>query len=285
MRGKSKAYCIIADDGHHYVAKQADVASRRLLINECVGNVIHRLLGVTTPEVRRLQIPTAHFLPDNLGTLRPGCHFASQMPADPRRTSLWDFLPGTLGTRVINQPEFDVVVAADIWLSNAAVRQAVYVRDQRHEQHYFRAYFVDNDELLSGPVWSVEGLYFQARKLDALFFRRLPTQDSLMDAVDRIMTLDINTIYEKTLALGNCWILDGDEKAFLEAMAQLDQKRRKLPELVTQYLDCLRTCVGSRPLLPTASSCRGGSSLDERQPEGHRKQSRWLKSSDFRPLG
>src|SRR5258705_11166476 len=67
MRGGAQAHLIEAADGHYYVVKFLNNPQhRRILINEWIGSVFLRYLGISTPTAAGIRV-TQTFLDENPG--------------------------------------------------------------------------------------------------------------------------------------------------------------------------------------------------------------------------
>src|SRR5262249_38718642 len=137
VRGKSQAHLIEADDDSFYVVKFVNNPQhRRTLVNEFVAGRILSHLNLSTPEFRIVSI-TSDFLnqtPDLCVTvdgtrhpIPPGGHFGSRYPGTPDHTRVYDFLPDSLFSRVMNTEEFRGALVVDRWLANSDHRQAIFV--------------------------------------------------------------------------------------------------------------------------------------------------------------
>jgi hypothetical protein len=83
---------------------------------------------------------------------RPGLHFGSALPCDPRQQSIFDFVPKTAVSEMENADHFIGALVADLWLSNTDMRQAVY---SRSSAGHWQATFIDNNMCLGGPDWQL----------------------------------------------------------------------------------------------------------------------------------
>ena len=65
MRGGAQAHLIEAADGHYYVVKFLNNPQhRRILVNEWIGSVFLRYLGISTPAAAVIRV-TQTFLDEN----------------------------------------------------------------------------------------------------------------------------------------------------------------------------------------------------------------------------
>jgi len=101
MRGGSQSHLMRCSDGHYYVVKfQNNPQDRRVLVNELLGTLLARLLGLptATPEVVcvcdeliRLTPELCIELPRSRVPCQSGPQFGSRYVGDPRRHVAFDF--------------------------------------------------------------------------------------------------------------------------------------------------------------------------------------------------
>lgn len=244
MRGKSRSVLTLGRDQNYYVVKEAgDMARNRKLVNECLGHVVLKALSVTTPDITTVRVCDAdalrlysgHHLIGN--SLSAGLHFGSRLPRDPRHSTIYDFLPKKLLPAVCNPQEFASVFAMDVWLCNAATRQQVFVFEpQPDDFRKIRAYFIDNEAILSGAYWSVEELNVHARFQDSTFLHALRTGESCFEAVKAIDGLNMDLIAHRAISLSRPWLSRDEESRFVQRLQQLAENRMRLGYLVETIL-------------------------------------------------
>jgi hypothetical protein len=177
MRGGAQAQLLEADDGNWYVVKfRNNPQHHRVLVNELLAAAFLEYLKVAVPETAIIQV-TAPFLAAHpeihlqVGTNRiavePGWHFGSRYPGDPARATVYDFLPDSLLSRVVNLEDFRAILVFDKWVGNADGRQSVFYRALvKHgtaiegrvsapSYHGFVARMIDNG---AGAVCAARGL-------------------------------------------------------------------------------------------------------------------------------
>jgi hypothetical protein len=157
MRGGAQAHLVQTDTSEFFVAKAPNNPQHlRTLINEAIGTILLRHLGVSTPEPALIWVPPEIVTSDDffeMGKrrvpLQPGTYFGSRYPNDPAEVAVYDWMPNALLSKVINISDFLGALVADKWTCNTDRRQAVFCR----EQTGFRAYMIDQGFIFAGPDW------------------------------------------------------------------------------------------------------------------------------------
>ena len=132
------------DDGFYYVVKfQNNPQHRRVLVNELLGTGLARRLGLPTApvaiievseELIRLTPELAMELPRQRVPCQPGLQFGSRYPGDPRRMTLYDFLPDEQLLRVENLHSFAGMLVFDKWTCNTNGRQTLFFRGTANQK-------------------------------------------------------------------------------------------------------------------------------------------------------
>src|SRR5271167_3871102 len=101
MRGGAQSHLMRCSDGHYYVVKfQNNPQHRRILVNELLGTALADRLGLPTTEFAIVDVDEALIrstpelciqVPTGRVPCKPGLHFGSRFPVDPRCTILLDF--------------------------------------------------------------------------------------------------------------------------------------------------------------------------------------------------
>jgi hypothetical protein len=140
MRGGAQSHlmrCVNEHGGEfYYVVKfQNNPQHRRVLVNELLGTRLAAKLGLpTTPaeivevsgELIRLTPELVIELPRSRVPCQAGRQFGSRFPGDPRRTTLYDFLPDEQLRVVENVHEFAGMLVFDKWTCNTNGRQTLF---------------------------------------------------------------------------------------------------------------------------------------------------------------
>jgi hypothetical protein len=263
MRGGAQAHLIEAADGHYYVVKFLNNPQhRRILINEWIGSVFLRYLGISTPAAAVIRV-TQTFLDENpgvyleLGSRRQpielGWHFGSRFPGDPARLVVYDFLPDTLLGQVENRQDFLGMLAFDQWMGNADSRQAIFFRArlrewlpafEAHPQRLgFVAQMVDQGFVFDGPHWRfasspLQGLYFRP-----LVYNGVRGLDDFQPWLDRIVHFPEAVVDQALKQIPPAWVAE-DEAVLSQLCEQLLRRRKRV-------VDLLEACRhGRTPLFP-----------------------------------
>jgi hypothetical protein len=145
MRGGAQSHLMRCSDGNYYVVKfQNNPQHRRILVNELLGTRLAGRLGLPTTRVEivhvgeeligltpELCMQLAHSQP----ACQAGLQFASQYPGDPRRLTLFDFLPDPQLRNIENLRAFAGMLVFDKWTCNTDGRQTIFYREERkHNQ-------------------------------------------------------------------------------------------------------------------------------------------------------
>jgi hypothetical protein len=251
MRGGAQAHLIEAGDGHCYVVKfRNNPQHRRILVNEWIGSVFLKYLGISTPETAIVELseeflrehPDTHIqLGSSRRAVEPGWHFGSRFPGSPSRDVVYDFLPDALLDKVENVVEFRGALAFDKWMGNADSRQAVFFRARLKEwlpdsaAHPLRlglvAQMVDNGYVFEGPHWNLPdspllGLYFRPTVYSGV--RGL---EDFQPWLDRIVNFPEEVVDQALKQIPPVW-LDGEEDGLTRLLEKLMKRRQRVPELI-----------------------------------------------------
>jgi hypothetical protein len=251
MRGGSQAHLIEADDGGFYVVKFSNnPQGRRVLVNDAIGSVLLRYLGVSTPEPVLVTI-VPEFLQQNPEVslqlcrgrvpVEPGAHFGSRYPGHPDRLAVFDLLPDLLLPSVENAGEFLGALVFDKWAANTDRRQAVFFRRECSEPRParwvpFHALMIDHGSIFGGSCWDLaigplHGLYTSRRVYEAV--------RSLLDFepwLEKVAHLSEAAIEQLPRGMPGEW-MDGDSQELEHLLEALVRRRRRVAELL---LDCWR---------------------------------------------
>ena len=188
MRGGAQAHLIEASDGHFYVVKFLNNPQhRRILVNEWIASAFLSYLGISTPEAAMVRV-SEDFLRTNpevyiqLGLAPPAGGdragiSARDIPGDPARNVVYDFLPDSLLDKVENLARFSAACWPSIngWATRTPAKPYFSARGSKEwlpgsSAHPLRlgfvAQMVDNGYVFEGPHWRLkdsplQGLYFR----------------------------------------------------------------------------------------------------------------------------
>jgi len=162
MRGGAQSHLMRCDDGNYYVVKFLNNPQHtRVLVNDWMGTVLGRLIGLPMPEVAVVDVDRS--LVEHTPELRidlsghktpctPGLSFGSQYVISPLEGQVFDYLPEEMLAHVRNLHEFAGVLALDKWTCNADGRQAAFCRRSRERK--FTATFIDQGYCFNAGEWN-----------------------------------------------------------------------------------------------------------------------------------
>lgn len=143
MRGGAQSHLMRCSDGNYYVVKfQNNPQHRRILVNELLGTRLAGRMGLPTAPVSVVEVPqelirmTAELCIETPRTRLPcsaGLQFGSRYPGDPRRLTLFDFLPDEKLCEVDNLHDFAGMLVFDKWTCNTNGRQTVFFEMQKRQ--------------------------------------------------------------------------------------------------------------------------------------------------------
>jgi len=140
MRGGAQAHLMRCSDGNYYVVKfQNNPQHRRVLVNELLGTRLASRMGLPTAPVAVVEV-TADLirltpelcieLPRSKTPCAPGLQFGSRYPGDPRKLTLYDFLPDEKLPEVGNLHDFAGMLVFDKWTCNTNGRQTLFFEER-----------------------------------------------------------------------------------------------------------------------------------------------------------
>jgi hypothetical protein len=254
MRGGAQAHLLECDDGCHYVVKFVNNPQhRRILVNELVSSMFLDFLGISVPKTAVVSV-SREFLEENpeiymqLGHHRqpvePGWHFGSCYPGDPRRVTVYDFLPDVLLDKVENLNQFHGVLAFDKWAGNADARQAIFFRARLKQRTLpgnpeppqrmgFVAEMMDHGYVFDGPHWEFvdsprQGLYFRPQ-----VYRQIRSYESFQPWLDRILHFPEEIVDRTFKQVPAQWVA-GEEAELERLLTRLLVRRKRVPELIRE---------------------------------------------------
>ena len=211
-------------------------------------------LGVSTPALRILELPSSLQLSDDLYFLvgskrilpQGALHLGSQCPVDPERPAIFDFLPDRMLPAVRNLAEFATMFVFDHWVGQTDKRQAVFVRDRKVSAGLaFRAYFIDHGMAFDGDRWELRdwplsGLAFQSRVYSHLDLSTLVKQ-----ALYRIENVSETMLFTPAEGVPPSWFGPEDRESLNKLLGSLRRRQMNLRPLVARHLEALSAYVGS----------------------------------------
>jgi hypothetical protein len=246
LRGGSQSRLVEGEDGRFYVAKLAgNPQGNRTLVNEWISHSILLELGISTPSLRVLRLPSRLRNGDlcfGLGNkqvpVENEWHLGSVCPVDPETTVIFDFLPQKQLERVTNLNDFGKIFVVDQWLGQIDSRQAVFVRDRsiNASQPQFRAHFIDQGMTFSGSGWELppqptrRSWYFSPS-----VYQMIDMAAICHKTVSKIEALTTEQIFSTLNDLPTCWLSFTDTEPLEKLLQTLDQSRHKLRGVITNH--------------------------------------------------
>jgi hypothetical protein len=232
MRGKCGAYLIEGDNGSAYVVKLSNntQGGRRLLVNEFIGSVLLDQLAIATPT--RMFIRIDNHCIGNDGSLPAGVHFGSLYPGNPHTTAVWDLLPSSLLPKVSNRHHFAGAMMVDEWTANADSRQAIFFRQPGTEttERRWVAQMIDNGCMFGGRDWVLPNVTTRVGRVAP----RGPdvTVRDYEPWLNALGKLDPEVLNGALSELPGSWLVPGDKPLLEGLLAQLWERRRRLPAIM-----------------------------------------------------
>src|SRR5712664_1582505 len=145
MRGGAQSHLMRCSDENYYVVKfQNNPQHRRILVNELLGTRLAARLGLPTTavaiirlseELIRLTPELCMEMPRERIPCQAGLQFGSRYPGDPRRLTLFDFLPDEQLRALENLYQFAGMLVFDKWTCNTNGRQTLFFREELRHRH------------------------------------------------------------------------------------------------------------------------------------------------------
>ena len=138
---------VLASDGHTYVVNLDSPGVAKASLMNVIGGELCRLVGIDTAIPSMLTVDpqvleSALRINGSFNTdmpLRSGLYLGIRYPVDPRRESIYDFLPDSVLARVENRDDFWKLLPIDMWLGNSRASKLIYYRLKAHSSREFRA--------------------------------------------------------------------------------------------------------------------------------------------------
>jgi len=243
MRGGAQAHLLRCDDAAYYVVKfQNNPQHLRILANEMLGYHLATALGlpVARGEVVEVSAELIAQTPDlaivkrgRPETCPAGFHFGSRFPGDPGRVAVHDFFPDDRLAEVANVGEFAGMLLFDQWTCNTNGRQVIFVAEPfSYRTAGYRALMIDQGFCFNAGEWNfpdspLRGLYPRHRVYEAV-----TGWNSFEPYLSRLEQLPRRVLDEAAAAVPPEWY-EGDTAALDRLLTRLDQRRRRLRELIT----------------------------------------------------
>jgi len=243
MRGGAMSYLMEGGDGNYYIVKfRNNPQNRRVLINELIASVIMWWLRISTPRVAFILVTSELIkansmlrteLPLHGALASPGLHFGSRFPGRPDHDVVYDFLPRTLLTHVLNIEDFYGALVLDKWAGSIDARQAIFVRvAPPTPRPGFVAHMIDNGQLFGGKGWRFDDLPLHGRYLDHAVYMDGIGMEAFAPWLKRVMAFPPALLFDTIENMPRDW-LQTDEMELKQLLARFLLRRNRLPELLS----------------------------------------------------
>jgi len=236
-------------------------------VNEFVAGVFLRYLGIAAPEMAIVNIdrsflenhPEVHLKARSHSIeVEPGWHFGSRYPGDPGSVSVYDFLPDSLLSKVINIDHFRAILVFDKWIGNMDGRQCIFYRGivqrgtESPGQPGFVAQMIDNGHAFNGSNWdfpesAVQGIYARTQ-----VYGPIRTLDDFQPWLAQVVNFPEEVFDDAWKSIPRQW-LDADEDDLDRLLESLYRRRRRVPDLLSASLGHLDLITHQPPC--TGSYC------------------------------
>jgi hypothetical protein len=256
MRGGAQSHLMRCSDGNYYVVKfQNNPQHRRVLVNELLATRLARRLGLpaaqgavieVSEELIRLTADLVMELARSRIPCQPGLQFGSQYPGDPRRMTLYDFLPDEHLRSVENVHDFAGMLVFDKWTCNTNGRQTIFFRhgpagsfaERRpslgsgaEPDGQYKTMMIDQGFCFNAGEWNypdapLRGLYTRSR-----VYEGVTGMESFGPWLERVNRLSERMLDEIIREIPPPWYED-DYDALMRLVEQLYRRREGVPELL-----------------------------------------------------
>jgi hypothetical protein len=245
LPGTTRSHLLRCSDGRFLVVKfRSDAGGPRLLINELLGTLLARKIGLPVPQAFLVSVSPeliAATLELRAQNCRPGLHFGSVHVAPPDsgyRCLVW---PESFSISMLANPlVFCGMLAFDQWTCNTDRRQAVF--QGAPELEALRPFFIDYGGCFGGAEWRfadspVRGVYGCP---DVYALAR--NWCSFDPWLSRITNFGLSDLMIAAAQVPEEW-LGSDEPLFWRMVETVWERRTRVPEL-------LAACVQLQNLFP-----------------------------------
>ena len=270
LPGGSQPHMVQCEDGRFYVAKFAgNPQGYRTLVNEWVVSHLMVSLGICTPEVRILYLPSSiressdlHFLVgDKRVPILGDLHLGSPYPVDPETTAIFDFLPDRLLPTIVNLADFAAAWVIDRWTNNTDTRQAVFVRAKGVRPFGFRAFMIDHGMCFDGAYWELRDASLSRFDWHRNVYRHFDMPAECERTLDQIEAIGPDTINEAAHGFPSSWLNPRDRECLDALVISLMVRKSKLRSIIDRHLDAQRTADNGRTISNRCSAFTAASSI------------------------
>jgi hypothetical protein len=246
MRGGSQSRLVQCDDDGFYVCKFAgNPQGNRTLINELVSHRIMKYLGISTPNIRLLDLPPSTQQLDkvffHVGNRRlpsqRGPHLGVACPVNPEEAVIFDFLPTKLFSNITNIDEFAAMFVLDKWLYNTDRRQVVYIRDRQVKgKAAFKAIFIDQGQTFGGQEWLFGDTPLLGLAFPKSVYSLLDMTSLTKVTVERIEAIPAEILQSAAYGAPESWLSPADHGCLTRLLIALGTRRQGLGSMIARHL-------------------------------------------------
>ncbi len=240
MRGGAQSHLMFCEDRHYYVVKfQNNPQDVRVLANEMLANLLASFLRLPVPEFQEVTVsedllehtPELHFQGlQGRTACAAGRHFGSQMPVDPVREPIYDFVPDQTLALLANREAFAGMLLFDQWTCNADARQAVFYRAAGPEARY-RALMIDQGFCFNDGEWSFPDSPLRGLYPRLVVYEGVTGWGSFEPWLTVLGQMEWRVAEEFAGNIPAAWY-GGNDEALQGLMETLERRRRRVPELL-----------------------------------------------------
>jgi hypothetical protein len=248
MRGGSQSWLVQCDDDRFYVAKLlGNPQGRRTLINELLVYTFITRLNVLTPRLSLLHLPEdlaqateLYFLVGNKRVRPEGrLHLGSQVPVNPDKTTIFDFLPDKLLSRISNKCDFATMFVLGIWCYQTDSGQAIFIRNNSSRDTPYNAYFIDHGLCFDGMHWDLRDAPLHGLGIHKKVYSQINMRCLTEEAVSSVQRISEEILLASTGTIPSTWLAPGDRECLDTLLDRLLKRQLTLPLMVTRHLDYL----------------------------------------------
>jgi len=247
MRGGSQSHLLRASDGGFYVTKFSNNPQHiRVLANEMMASLLGSWLGLPMPEAAVIEVSdwliqnTAELCFDSAG-LRAKCNsglqLGSRFPCDPMEDVIFDYLPESMLTKVMNVTDFARVLVLDKWTANCDGRQAVF--SKKAKQRRYTATFIDQGYCFNAGEWSYPDSSLRGVYSRNCVYAGVTGWDAFEPALTKAEQAEPLDLWRCAGAIPPEWY-GHDFNALQQLVETLYERRLKIRDLITAFKDSSR---------------------------------------------
>jgi hypothetical protein len=227
LRGGSQPFLARASDGKLYVVKfKENPQGQNVLLNECVGNELYRLCGLSVPEWTPLRLTPSSLKqnkwcwPEDGGVFPPtaGLCFGSRFLCEDSR--LYEILPGSSLGRVRNRDDFWLAWLIDVCAGHGDNRQALFLNQG---EGGIDAVFIDHGHMFGGTDGIKVVHPAASRYLDFRIYEKVSSA-YLRKILQRIQCLDVDCLWRWVQTLPPEWQTKSALQSISECLNRMSDK-------------------------------------------------------------